>query len=1279
MFTPLKPTEADFIDVTVLSTPQPQATSTVQRKSTLENNVLDRGIEEAICKQFVKDKNDITRKSTDSSLGILDSISSFLAEVSGIEEVEKQSESKLDIECARKLLQRCSDIKSTSITYDTNKENNTNFQNLSSNIIPSTLIDYGQSVCSNQINLQNENISHSVKDKANSVVFEPKEISARSSGLSRSSENNLSSLASSKNLNQMTFDTTTAEFMAQFSNEDFRPASEMVSQLLADEASWQQSYPYALPTTASSEKEYLNFSCFSGIMGELDLSVESCAGHKVSVSEFFRRKCGNFGELSDTGVERPSLGLSVNSPKKKDHLIPLVDSTCSSVTEGITYLHLLKQISCISKRLFLLVDSSIGPNIAKDKTQNIPNITKDVEEQSIMSLTSIAQALQDIDSGTPRRLVDQLIMAKKKKKSTQAQEKSVVRDTYILSPSSRKSMPATSNKNTDNFGKDVALLNLSSKLSLDSKIINETVDIKHSVPRMLSFDSDSGTKINYEAISQELKKELSSGNLPSLYSQELKSLLEDSKLTLPNYTENKISSHTSKINAMISQEEKSAGLEEEEIGKKENIKKENVSCKDRSEIQNISNLQEFYVNNVVIGKGTEELCSCIVAIPREIDIELLNKSDRWVICALSVNQIQGDKHNVRLTLPKDVILIKPNAEQHVKISVIVVKMCKPIIAVLNITVSDMVTRIEWIMKHIICLKPEEVDINVSNPSQKKELDFQYIAENSMAVLPITIKNKNNVDVPIKISILQNEPAIFSLENPEESQYITLKSQEVRTTNVRCKAVAQKNTETQQRSLQRYAGTLIIQNESTPENSIIIQEIPLIVQVGICKIQTIDTDLPLVVPNKQSKSLTVINLGTIPTLITASFIQEIELTKNSKCFSVEPENLLVQPRETRCFFITYKQQTTDTPKMYAKIKLTAAGDDHYYSVIGDSNTYTEAENENVRCDTPQYLPPVSSPSSPHSVVSNKSGVSGRISPLSSVSGLTVTGDKIPIRTTHAALIWNSVKTGKSEIREFTIRNTSNNKIRIQAIISDSEKNFRFLRERQPVGAIVLALQGLESRMLSVLFSPHHIGAAAGKIIFRHYEPKREESEPGSSKVLFLYGYGGYSKVEISEAFKDTGGKMWLSLGILRCGRTPRAKIKLQNIGDLCSYVKIKLIPKAVYPTMASSWQVNPTEFLLNSKDVQWVTLEFEPRKEDLALLQRSNVSHVGTLLITHGDEPTRWRIRRLYNKMKETGELSGNENETFRNIIQPLCKTFSGEQLISDINAIRDSVGFVNMK
>lgn len=63
-------------------------------------------------------------------------------------------------------------------------------------------------------------------------------------------------------------------------------------------------------------------------------------------------------------------------------------------------------------------------------------------------------------------------------------------------------------------------------------------------------------------------------------------------------------------------------------------------------------------------------------------------------------------------------------------------------------------------------------------------------------------------------------------------------------------------------------------------------------------------------------------------------------------------------------------------------------------------------------------------------------------------------------------------------------------------------------------------------------------------------------------VFLYGYGGYSKVEISEAFKDTNGKMWLSLGMLNSGGSLNAKIKLQNTGDLCSYVKIKLIPKGI---------------------------------------------------------------------------------------------------------------------
>nr|XP_033342551.1 uncharacterized protein LOC117229834 isoform X3 [Megalopta genalis] len=1170
MSTPTKSTGAKFIDVTLLNTPEPQATSTVQRKSTLGNKFFDQSINEAIYKRSTASKDDTIQKSDDSSLGILDNISSFLAEVSG-PDLYKQREDKLDSEreLARKLLQRCSNIKTTSLPYNTNEENNVSIQNLCSNITSPTLVSQGDS--STQTNTQDESTLRSIVSKASNIVFEPNEISARSSGLSRSSQKRLS-VTSDQNVNAITFNSTDAELMAQFGNEEFRPASEMASQLLADEASWQQNYSYALPTTTLAEKEYLNLSCFSGIIGDLDLSVESCGGRKMAVDEFFKRKCGNVGELTDGVIERPSLGLSVNSPKKKGDLVPLVDSTIITET------------------------SSASSFIAKGKSlQNNPSTTKNTEEQSIMSLTSIAEALQDIDSGTPRRLVDEL-MAKKKKKSAHMIEEAN-RDTYTMLPLNRKSMPATSSRSIENFEKDIPPLSLSSKLSLDSKIPNETLDLEHSASSRRSLNSNLDAKTNFRTACQNLKKEISNKNLKSSYSQD-----------------------------------------------------------------------------VVIGKNTEELCSCIVGMSREAGIQLLNKGDRWVTCSLSLNQVQGDKQNVQLVSPKDVILIKPNSEQNAKIAVTIVKMCKPIIAILNITVSDMVTRSEWIIKHIICFKPEELNVIVSNPSQKKELVFQSIIENTISVLPVTIKNKNSIEICMRLSISQDEPRVFGLENYNEMQRVTIKSQESLTLNVQCKGILQRHLDQSQRSLQCYDGNLIVQVENGPDDTIIIKEIALKAQVGTCKIQLVDTDMPFVVSNKQTKSMNVINVGNVPVQVFASFA-DTDCGKSLKHFTVEPQHILLQPNNTGYFNITYKPQNSDASKMLTKIQFTAANNVYQYSVCGESSTCMETENEQfLRCETPQLLSSASSPSSPHSVISNKSGISGRNSPLSSVSGSTVAGDKIPIKTTHAALVWNSIKTGKSDVKEFTIRNTSNNKIKLQVTISDNEKNFRFLRERQAGGmSMVLVLQGSESRTLSVVFNPHHLGAATGKIVFRHFEPRRDDNESRPSKVLFLYGYGGYSRVEISEAFKDTSGKMWLSLGQLNSGGSLNARLRLQNTGDLCSYVKIKLIPKAVYPSMVLSWHVNPTELILYPKETQWVTLEFHPRKEDLALLQRSDVSHVGTIHITNGDEPTRWRIRRLYNKIKESGELNGNENEAFKNIVHPICKSFPGEQLMPDINAIRDSV------
>jgi len=80
-------------------------------------------------------------------------------------------------------------------------------------------------------------------------------------------------------------------------------------------------------------------------------------------------------------------------------------------------------------------------------------------------------------------------------------------------------------------------------------------------------------------------------------------------------------------------------------------------------------------------------------------------------------------------------------------------MCKPIFVVFNIVLLDMVAKIKWCMKHMIFVKPEQLELNVICDSYKQELDFQYIAKNCTKVLPIILHNKNSIDMPVQLSIL----------------------------------------------------------------------------------------------------------------------------------------------------------------------------------------------------------------------------------------------------------------------------------------------------------------------------------------------------------------------------------------------------------------------------------------------------------------------------------------------------------------------------------------------
>lgn len=127
--------------------------------------------------------------------------------------------------------------------------------------------------------------------------------------------------------------------------------------------------------------------------------------------------------------------------------------------------------------------------------------TVDIGENSILSLSTIANTLQDVNSETPRRLVDQLLMAQKKKKHFT--EENSRKETYTL-PLDRKSILAATTTNPNKFDDDNNQVNLTKKLSLDSKATNEA----EKIARTLSFTSSKNVKVaeSFESACELLKE-----------------------------------------------------------------------------------------------------------------------------------------------------------------------------------------------------------------------------------------------------------------------------------------------------------------------------------------------------------------------------------------------------------------------------------------------------------------------------------------------------------------------------------------------------------------------------------------------------------------------------------------------------------------------------------------------------------------------------------------------------------------------------------------------------
>ncbi|KAF7994122.1 hypothetical protein HCN44_011391 [Aphidius gifuensis] len=1228
--------DIDMSNITVMGTPRPRACSTVERKDF--RNPYD-GEAYQQYRDLPVDQSDLSDAHDDSSLGILDNLSTrsgFLgSDVDNLfDQLSNSDKKKIEMnrQLARELIEKvCVDNTSLSFSHDTDKENNVNSQNMSNFYSPSTLIDSSPfdrdySNSDNQKTLTKlSNIS------MNSVRFEPNEITARSSEMSPS--------PSRKNdNNNFSFNSTAAELMAKFSKDDFLSGSRLNSQLDADQQSYIQNYN-PIPLTPTAENNRMEFSCFSGVMGDLDLTVESTIGRKLSVGEFFKRKCDSVGNLP---MDRLNFGQKITSPERPTRNEPLANLTTTTNAS---------ETSCIDK-------------INKSFASTIDCSTRE-QTQDVISLSKIAEALENTD-GTPRCLVDYLLDLKKSQKSMtnnnqnqsqnqqQQQPANCTTATYTVM-SKRSSLPSML---LDNSQKSTG------KLSLDSKKSNTLTNSKiEEKPSRVSFDNT----IDVSEIDEELLKNIKKSDSMKKYEQ----------LSRKNSILHNNNSNNNKLDTLVNIKSSPLSTPINTYGK---LTKNEIESPAMNTVKYETN-RSF--DKLIIGRNEQGIYRCIVGVSKDLDIEMLNESDRWLVCSCNVVSIQGDQDNVKLETPKYTILIEPSKCQIAKVTVKLLKIGKPIMASLSIIVKDMTTHEIFTKNHMMCFIPEDPKIEIIEPAVD-ELDF-----NTSKIYPIKLANKFDSNVPIEFFIINDSRRQFTINisndlivntysNDQETFYVvTMTKNEELIVDVQLNHRLSSNTS-------RVQPTLIIRVHNDLQNGMIIKKYLLKVDdITSTKqeIELINTQIPMLLTKKNGKYLKIKNTTNQQQTLTSS----VQITKNSDKlnlnFTIEPKKIVVDSGESVNFLILYKGLTDSSIEKTGMIRIKTDKYSYWYTVIGDNNdtSIIEQSNDNTqRCDTPpqhqqhQQLMLISLPSSPKSTTSDN-----KYSPRSSVSGQTIAGDSIPIQSTHSTLSWISIKIGKYEIKEFTIRNTSQNRIKLQATITDNDKCFKFLKDRESSTSITFSLLKMESKTLTIKFSPNNIGACAGKITFRHYEQKNndvlqiKEQIVRPSRLINLYGYGGYAKVTISQALKLMGDQMWLSLGKLNNNGKLKTRIKLENSGDLSAYVKINLSPKAVYPGMETSWMVQPTELILASKQSQWITIDFYPKNDDLLLL-KGDVSDMGILTITHGDEPTRWRIRRLYKKLIDSGQITKKNDDVFRDIVRPICKVLPGELQMHNLTIIRDA-------
>lgn len=297
--------------------------------------------------------------------------------------------------------------------------------------------------------------------------------------------------------------------------------------------------------------------------------------------------------------------------------------------------------------------------------------------------------------------------------------------------------------------------------------------------------------------------------------------------------------------------------------------------------------------------------------------------------------------------------------------------------------------------------------------------------------------------------------------------------------------------------------------------------------------------------------------------------------------------------------------------------------------------------------------------------NRSGGSARSSSSLSV----LPNGKLPIATTKPEVIWGCVRPGKHNSQEFVIRNRSPNRVGITCTVTNPA--FRLHKDGSELNflsVLKIVLHPYESRPLLVSFAPTSVGAVVDNINFTPLDPRHLQT---TKQFIKLYGYGGCGDITVRKISKDTTGKYLCSLGSIDEPGELKRTFSLMNSGTLPAFVFFKFTSNCLYSF--SNIEIEPLIAVLMPGEERDIVVKCNLSKKDIYKFKIKSptvVFEMGKLLMIHGTEVDRARLRKLCQKAEE-------KQQEMKPYILELVETFPGEVPPNDLKYFRESISMVD--